>query len=352
MNNYLSKKISTISFVGTVLVVLLHSSSGNGDVLKILNLNGYIQNLFSNGIARIAVPMFFLISGYLFFRNIVPTRYFFINKYKSRFKTLVIPFIFWSITWNLFYYVLTLIPYTNNIIKWSFEFTIKSVIDVVFINPKAYQLWFLRDLIAYVILTPLIYISIKKLSLKTLIPFFILWILNINFGLSSEGFLFFLCGSYIAINKKSLPKVNNQVLFILTIICCALLLIKTYIFMNDFNNIFHKIFIVMGIIVIWYGYDYYSNLIDRQKYLEYLIEFNFFIYLTHEPILTIVKKTLELITNSKNSYDVFIFFLAPIITIAICVLIGGLIKRYLSAIYTLIIGGRIGNKIETIKIIA
>lgn len=72
MNKYLSDKLRIISLISIIMVVFLHSynvtvkfSPGNMSFND--GYNVFIQNFFSQGITRIAVPIFFCISGYLFF---------------------------------------------------------------------------------------------------------------------------------------------------------------------------------------------------------------------------------------------------------------------------------------------
>ena len=70
MNKYLSDKLRIISLISMIMVVFLHSynvtvkfSSGNMSFND--GYNVFIQNFFSQGITRIAVPIFFCISGCL-----------------------------------------------------------------------------------------------------------------------------------------------------------------------------------------------------------------------------------------------------------------------------------------------
>jgi len=74
MNKEISKAIEILRWPLMVGVVLIHSSSTNvslseGQVIGGDSgyLNLFTQNLFSDVFARIAVPMFFLISGYLLY---------------------------------------------------------------------------------------------------------------------------------------------------------------------------------------------------------------------------------------------------------------------------------------------
>lgn len=112
MNNYLKNKITTISFLLMIMVVNIHSYN----LLPIIpkGYNTFIQDLFSQGFSRIAVPLFFIISGYLFFLNIKEGLLIeFLLKYKSRFKSLVIPYLFWTVFSCLLYLFLQSIPFVS-----------------------------------------------------------------------------------------------------------------------------------------------------------------------------------------------------------------------------------------------
>lgn len=105
MNTYLSEKLKVISFIAMILVVLLHSYNlivrlKTGTVVLDRGYNFFIQEFISQGITRIAVPLFFAISGYLFFLNLSGTWSEFKEKYRKRIKTLLLPYLFWSL-WSL-----------------------------------------------------------------------------------------------------------------------------------------------------------------------------------------------------------------------------------------------------------
>ena len=119
MNKYLSIKLNVISFFSMVMVVFLHSYN------VVVNLNtqnielnrgysSFFQDFFSQGITRIAVPLFFLISGYLFFLNIKGAPGEFISKFKKRLKTIVLPYLFWSVWGLLLFFILQTLPQSKN----------------------------------------------------------------------------------------------------------------------------------------------------------------------------------------------------------------------------------------------
>lgn len=69
MVEFLSKKFKNISFVLTILVVILHAYN----IEDSRNMVVFIQNFISNGIATIEVPIFFMISEDLFFYKFEPS---------------------------------------------------------------------------------------------------------------------------------------------------------------------------------------------------------------------------------------------------------------------------------------
>ena len=97
MDKYLSNKLKNMSLFMTFFVVILHSN--NLENSSVLNVNTLVQNVIGQGIVRIAVPMFFVISGYLFFYKFKPSTEAFISKYKKRFKSLFIPYFIWCTGW-------------------------------------------------------------------------------------------------------------------------------------------------------------------------------------------------------------------------------------------------------------
>ena len=108
----------------------------------------------------------FIISGYLFFLKFEGSISGFINQYRKRFRSLVVPYFLWS-TWSLLYFfILQLFPqarpffYNDLVVNYSFA----TFFDKVVIHPNAYQLWYVRDLIIMVVFSPLIYGVIKYLK--------------------------------------------------------------------------------------------------------------------------------------------------------------------------------------------
>ena len=98
----LSKTISYLRFPLIVGVVFIHNKMAEinvqGDIVSYDDWPWltYTMDFFSSVLPTIAVPLFFFISGFLFFYKVDFDKNVYIKKLKSRYHTLVIPYLIWN----------------------------------------------------------------------------------------------------------------------------------------------------------------------------------------------------------------------------------------------------------------
>ena len=358
MNKYLSDKLRIISLISMILVVILHSynitikfNSGNMNFNSEYNV--LIQYFFSQGITRIAVPIFFFISGYLFFLNFKGTLNEYSLKLRKRTKSLLLPYLIWSIWGLTFYFVLQLFPQSRNFFTKDLiaSYSFGKIIYTLFLDPISYQLWFVRDLMVLVIFSPLIYWLTKYLKALPIILLFIIWLgfFEFNFVIfTNESIFFYSMGAYFALFKGDylLKKFSQKYYWIFTFLWLLLVFIKTILNHQhpdqmDFILLLHKISIMLGLMALWSIYDLFMvNKTHPNKTIFDLSFYSFFLYAFHEPVLTIVRKGLFYITGPSEIISIANYFLSPTITIIISIVLAGLIKRNIPGFYSLITGGR------------
>lgn len=358
MNKYLSCKLRIISFISIVLVVFLHSYK---TVMKFHNgdlgcNNGYalfIQLFCSEGIARIAVPLFFCISGYLFFLKLNGSSHEFILKYKKRARSLVVPYLLWSLWGLFFYFTLQLFPasakfFTNGLIV---NYSLTKILTTLFLNPIPYQLWFLRDLILLTLISPVIYCIIRYSRLAPIALLFITWLglFEVSFLIfRTESAFFFCLGAYLAIHKPNLPvkKTDQKGYLVFVFLWIVAVTLKTIFIYQGSEQmtlilLLGKLSILSGIVALWSLYDMaMKNKTHPGETTLYLSSFSFFIYGFHEPTLTIIQKGLFYVTGATEIMAVFNYILAPVFTLIISIALAHALKRYLPLFYGLITGGR------------
>lgn len=144
MNEYLSNKITFFSFWSMVLIVLLHSL--NIQFSDCTNLICSFQYLLSHKLTQIAVPLFFFISGYLYFLKVnIKNKIdfsFFMNNNKKRFRTILLPYILWSVVWFVLLYSIQLVPFLSNYFGQPlYSMSLNDKLINLLVYPLNYPFW-------------------------------------------------------------------------------------------------------------------------------------------------------------------------------------------------------------------
>lgn len=343
----LSDKLYKINFVLMILVVFLHSENLSKRIASFTPsfVNYYLQNFIYAGICIVAVPLFFIISGFLFYDTDKMNISDFYPKITKRVKTIFVPFLLVSLYSLCLIIVLQNIPYLKKYFNHSFDLNLPNLLIKWLLQPFAYQLWFLRNLFLLILLSPFIYCLIIYLRLILIIFLCLSWFFFTDvlpFGILTSSF-FFILGAYLRIYQ--MKNINRKSSRISTLFLVGLWLFAIFVYLYNiklsFSYLINNVSVMIGVVAMW-------SLFDRVKVIsafngslfKKLIPFSFFLYLFHEPILTIIVKLLFSVTHVSDIASVFIFIVAPIMTIFICILFGFLLKKHFSALYSLITGGR------------
>lgn len=262
-----SKTISFLRFPLSVLVILVHCNYAS--VISQIEsaqytLYTYILNVIDLLFCKNAVPLFYIISGYLFFVKVDKLNApIYINKLKSRTKSLLIPYLFWNLIIIVCYAVaqwLTpgILPGEKlsdySLKEWLMSFWDASAFraETGATAPLNQPLWFIRDLIIMVVCSPLIYYFIKIFRIYGLIVFGILYLLGLipsPVGLSSSASFFFTLGAWFGINKQQFIVENIKkrlaisvtfLYFLIAVLCCVFKIYGTW------HNIILRVEIILG----------------------------------------------------------------------------------------------------------
>ena len=203
--------IRQLRFPMIVLVTYAHSygkvTEGFSLVVSEWNTYEFLKLLVSQTLVKVAVPVFFIMSGYLFFANVEKWS---INVYKTkilrRMKTLLIPYLIWNLlmavkmktfSWNIFGVFWCPAGIQTD---WFGQ-------EQWMTAPANMPLWFLRDLIIVSLFTPIIYIIVRKLGSWLIVILTILYLSGICAfipGLSAYAVYFFTLGAFFSIRRTDL----------------------------------------------------------------------------------------------------------------------------------------------------
>lgn len=333
LSNEASLRLKILRFPLIVGVVFIHnydlSSTLHGSSIGFAHagaLLDFVRNIVSQGIARVSVPLLFLISGYLFFLDFEPTVKSLAGKLKSRSRTLLIPFIFWNVATLTVIALAQSVPAASKFLSGKTtpvsHLNGEALVDLIFgIHgvPISYQFWFIRDLMVLVLLSPLVYILCRRLGAPLLLVLLGLWLANIWWVAvpASDATLFFMIGAWLAI-KGMTPFCVDRVGALATSVYLPLLLFDAVRFGSAGDLIVHKISILLGVVAVLWMTRYAIRSDDLKNHLVRLSGTSFFVFAAHEPLLTICRKISFKWVPLHSSYvAVGFYFLIPAFVIAL-----------------------------------
>lgn len=352
-----SERLAILRFPLIVGVVFIHAygnevvifSNNPEGIIYTSNLIDFIRNLVSEGIARVAVPLFFLLSGYFFFLGFNYSIENYSKKVKSRISTLLIPFLFWNIFTLLLLAFAQFLPATQAFFSGKSDpissFGVFDYVNAILglnRSPISYQFWFIRDLIVMTLLAPAIYLVLKKVPRLFFIVILILWFFKIwpIYVPSAAAFAFFYSGAYFAHNNISLFALDRfGMLF--TAFYTGTLIIDTMTKSYILNSYIHNLGIILGIATILFATRFIVGLKIVRNALLWAGGCSFFVFAVHEPMLRIAQKiTYKLLTPNNDIFVLSLYFLTPTLVIITSTILYVSLKSIAPKFLHLISGGR------------
>lgn len=290
-----------------VLVTYAHSYGGVMEGYSVLG-SGWdsyevLKIMMSQTLVKVAMPTFFVMSGYLFFTNVETfNKNIYWQKIGRRVKTLLIPYIIWNLLMAV---------------------KLKTFNLSIFITPANMPLWFLRDLMIVTILTPIIYIGVKKLNywlFALLLPVYLTGIWAIQPSPNPYAICFFTLGAYLSIKNIYLIKVClklEKVAYFLTVL---LALAMALAYPTITYSLLVLCFRVVSVVAVFcLAYRILSRTIKRIP--KTACDASYFIYLAHYVFFFSVIDTtfLSFFGTSTTSLCAH-YFLCPLVKVAIFVL--------------------------------
>ena len=293
--------------IAILAVVLIHTTTRTLEATH-YNLATYSLTLFFNQISRFAVPLFFLISGFVLeLSSGRDVNY--LEFLKKRFTKIVIPYVFWS----LIYYFLV---YNQNH---------DNLIHVILTGNASYQLYFIPTLCIFYIIFPLLHKIYKfithPLSL-VLLGILQFWFLYQDYFIKHGGsdhpariaalsFFVFLLGMVAARNKDRLLEFSKKWKNFLV---AALAATGFYVFIEG-ENLYYRTYNI-GAIYSQYRpsvlvYTILTALllfyIFRKVDLKKLSELSYFVFFIHVIILELAWKMFSKFVGPNPIFGIAFF---------------------------------------------
>jgi len=349
INNDFSSLVKAARFPLICLVVLAHSpltirkkvslTDGSGE-----NIYNFITQGLAHNYAIITICCFFIFSGYFLFKGLdtISVRWC-IDKWKSRIRTLLLPFICWNLL------AIGAIAIKNAVFGLfghycPDEMTIVSLNHILdwFRMPADYPLWYLEDLMFMTLVSPVIYIVINKLRNWTPAPLLLVYFSPWNPShVSMIALFFFSLGAWCNICKFDIlqfcrkHRISGHLLAIITLIFAIVT--------NDspYHYLTLRLFLPFGIISFFNIIYVLTRDKKRQMRLQNLSGSVFFIYAVHEIYILGWTKGVCLRLFGESLPAMYIrFFLVPLIVIAVSYGIYCFLHKYTPKTLSFLCGGR------------
>ncbi len=337
--------IDHLRFIFAVLVVFIHAYGHGvlpGDVLAGECVAMEVQQFFSHILPAIAVPGFFLISGYLYFLKMQRWSWGqYVQKTSQRSITILMPFLVWN---TLKLMTLLLPAWVHN--GWE---GVASVFGTYggwrifwdgnphYPAPVLLATWFLRDLMVFCLMAPLIHLLVRYASF---LPFVLLMVCDL-FGwwptqqvCSAHHLAFFVLGSTFSIHGKDMFEFFSKYRIISYIVGTISLVFVTC----EQSTATMLCYLLFGTVAV-------CNLISRSLMsIECLINPRFtqasmFIYLGHSLLLLsgVAWMLNHLFPMNGEGWTLVRYFLIPPVTVGILLFLFNFLRnRFPNILYILL----------------
>lgn len=345
-SQHLSEAITWLRFPLIFLILLLHCYSTVG-------LPGdhrlYFRFIypFSLWLGETGVPGFFFISGFLFFLS----KKCYQQKQKTRFHTLLIPYLLWNALILGLYIIAYAAGYPQDINGKSIaDYTLSDYIrafwdrgsydDGNFV-PILCPFWYIRNLFIMSILSPLFYYIIKYVR-----EFFILaiagwWLITPHNAFIPQTILFFSLGAYFSIHEKNPLEVfiKHKCMYIMlcTLFAIGDIAVHTII-ITPINLQIHRIALIFNIPVLFLLANYCCQHGFNPKLLPNAA---FIVFCVHYPIVVVMRKACATkLGDASDLIHIPLYFVCVIIATTLSLIIYIFLDKYFPKLKSVLSGNR------------
>ena len=342
----LSDAITWLRFPLISFIILLHCYS-------VQRLEGshetYFKVLypFSLWLGETGVPVFFFISGFLFFLS----KKNYSQKLQTRIQTLLIPYLLWNLMLLMLYIAAWAVGHPQEINDRSLsDYTLidylrlfwdRGSFDKGNFVPLLCPLWYIRNLLIMSILSPIFYYIIRSAREVFLLGITILWLISYHNAFIPQTILFFCLGAYFSIHSiNPLQMVEKRKdLFVFLFALFAIGDIISHITHGTPINLqIHRLSLIFNIPAFLLLADYCA----RHHYTNQLFPNSaFIVFCVHYPIVVLLRKfCISKFPDASDGIHIILYFICVIISTLLSIWIYQILDKYLPNVKRVLSGNR------------
>ncbi len=348
--------LDLLRFPLAVVIVIVHLVCAGGFVVQGQLVSADDDNVLRCVYAFIeaflrgqSVPIYFFISGYVFFLGVELTKEKYIQKLRNRTKSLLIPYLLWN-TLGVVALLCKLLPFLNRYLPatyhlhfswhgllscyWIYDHTLvpdpvtETYVDNLFCAPIDVPLWFVRELMIVVLCTPILYYLLRRVRGYAVAALALAWA-GVGFThyshlhMTLTAFFFFSFGAVMSICGRDMLvvfKKYHTASMVLYPTLATMGMFSTMYMPEYVTEIIKTVTICAGLL---FAYNLSAWLLQHQwcTVRPLLVRASFFIYVAHLFLGLKVTRLLYVLLTPTTAIGIFSIDVASII-INIGVLLG------------------------------
>ena len=339
-----SKNICTLSVICSILVIFIHTYNVESYEIK-TGIVYWLEIIVSQNIARIAVPYFFISSGFLLFRK----KRSYTDVLKTKFHSIFIPYICWNVIYMIVFTVFGAIGIVN---REPFQFGIKNIILELFFYKSNYAFWFIYQIILLIILFPVISKGANIKIWESMIILFTMIVVYLVFGdfipyngpylICFSALIYYFIGAIIGNNQSLITDFcekhiqNRRTILILISIFIALASFITIDVMKI--QCLYNLDIFRNLSLLYLLWELVNTF--QINFSGWITKITFLIYAIHPLLLECIEKLIYKVFPKSTIGAIIDYCFAPIITLLLIFVITKIWSRLFPKIFKICSGGR------------
>lgn len=333
-------KITCFSFFFSILVVWAHSYNGELFLGKTVQGKNVLaaEKFFGDVIGQMAVPGFFLLSAYLFYRNFHWKKLF--SKWKSRIYSVLFPYFLWNGLYYLGYLVGSRLPLISRAIgKGKIAFSFPEMLDALLHYRYLHTFWYMYQLLLLLLLAPLLYLLLKHFwsgLVFLLLVFIVIWRAWDMLPLLNEDALFYYSmGAFLALHGRQMEQEQTARRRLGSAGMLAAALVNLYLGRKYFYpgaTVLGRLGMPLGL---W-------GLIrpERLPLARPWMQCNFFLYAVHFALIRLINKTAAMFMPPVPAVPLSLYLLMPVLAVAASYGMAVILKACTPGLWRALNGGR------------
>lgn len=327
--NRFRNKVNALSAILALLVVFFHSYAfmdGPQD-----NFAYHFQYFVCQDLAQGAVPTFFALSGFLFYRNFEMSQL--SRKWESRIRSLCIPYLFWNAVYTAYFFLAAKMPFVGT---EAFPLDLPHLIQGILFHEYNGPFWYMLQLILLTALCPVLYFLMKRkwAAISFLAGMYVLYALNItSLGiLQTRAVIYYGLGVLFAIHypNRILNADRVHPAGIAAFVLAQLLI---------YSKVSLPIVYITIRLLLIVSYATFVNLLGNVQLPKWLL-CCFPVYAMHDIFVETLNKIFSFFVSPESNWILLDFFLTTAITLFLCISINTFLLRFAPKFHGFIFGGR------------